>query len=126
MRFGNGRKKSNQVAVDWAFDLKTVSDPNKDQPAEKLVQNMIYFILNGVSPVKDAPELPARYWEKLRAAYYFGRLPDSRYYSVGGGPNRSAKEVHGQVIGPDDCPRTFHIALSLSLFVHLSASLAPT
>jgi hypothetical protein len=54
MRFGNVRKKSNQVAVDWAFDLKTVSDPNKDQPAEKLVQNVIYFILNGVSPVKEA------------------------------------------------------------------------
>jgi hypothetical protein len=37
-----------------------VSDPNKDQFAEKLVQNMINFILNGVSPVKEAPELPPR------------------------------------------------------------------
>lgn len=52
--------------MDWAFDLKTVSDPNKDQPPEKLVQNMINFILNGVSPVKEAPELPPGYWEKLQ------------------------------------------------------------
>jgi hypothetical protein len=64
--FREWAKESNQVAVDWAFDLKTLPDPNKDQPAEKLVQNMINFILNGVSPVKEAPELPSGYWEKLQ------------------------------------------------------------
>jgi hypothetical protein len=65
--FRKWANESHQVAVDWAFDLKTVSDPNKDQPAEKLVQNMINFILNGVSPVKDAPELPPGYWDKLQS-----------------------------------------------------------
>jgi hypothetical protein len=48
-------KESHQIAMDWAFDLKTLPDPNKGLPAEKLVANMVNFILNGVSPVKDAP-----------------------------------------------------------------------
>jgi len=64
--FREWAKESHQVAVDWAYDLQTVSDPNKDQSAEKLVRNMINFILNGVSPVQEAPELPAGYWEKLQ------------------------------------------------------------
>lgn len=65
--FEEWAKESHQVAVDWAYDVKTVPDPNKDQPAEKLVANMINFILNGVSPVKEAPALPAGYWEKLQS-----------------------------------------------------------
>ncbi|WP_455377192.1 S1/P1 nuclease, partial [Petrachloros mirabilis] len=65
--FRKWAKESHQVAVDWAYDLTTLPDPNKDQPAEKLVQNMVNFILNGVSPVKDAPELPAGYWERLQS-----------------------------------------------------------
>ena len=60
-------KESHQIAMDWAFDLKTLPDPNKDLPAEKLVANMVNFILNGISPVKDAPPLPAGYWEKLQS-----------------------------------------------------------
>jgi len=64
--FEKWAKESHQVAIDWAYNLKTLPDPNKDQPAEKLVQNMVNFILNGVSPVKDAPALPAGYWEKLQ------------------------------------------------------------
>jgi hypothetical protein len=60
-------KVSHQVAVDWAFNLETLPDPDRDQPADKLVQNMVNFILNGVSPVKDAPPLPPGYWEKLQA-----------------------------------------------------------
>jgi hypothetical protein len=59
-------KESHQVALDWAYELETLPDPNKDQPAEKLVQSMINFILNGVSPVDDAPPLPDGYWEKLQ------------------------------------------------------------
>ncbi len=58
---------SHQIAVDWAYDLQTLPDPNRNQPADKLVQNMVNFILNGVSPVKDAPSLPAGYWEKLQS-----------------------------------------------------------
>jgi len=65
--FREWAKESHQVAVDWAFDLETLPDPNRNQPAEKLVQNMINFILNGVSPVKEAPELPPGYWDKLQS-----------------------------------------------------------
>ncbi len=65
--FQKWAKESHQVAVDWAYNLKTLPDPNKDQPAQKLVQNMVNFILNGVSPVKEAPQLPAGYWEKLQS-----------------------------------------------------------
>jgi len=64
--FEEWAKESHQVAVDWAYDVTTVSDPNKDQPADKLVQTMINFILNGVAPVKEAPQLPAGYWEKVQ------------------------------------------------------------
>jgi len=27
---------------------------------------MVNFILNGVSPVEEAPEVPAEYWQKLQ------------------------------------------------------------
>ena len=65
--FKNWTLESHQIAKDWAFNLEMLPDPNKDQPAEKLVQAMVNYILNGVSPVKDAPELPAGYWDKLQA-----------------------------------------------------------
>jgi hypothetical protein len=58
--------ESHQVAVDWAFDIPTVSDPNTEQDADRLVQNMVKFILEGISPVDEAPEVPAEYWEKLQ------------------------------------------------------------
>lgn len=60
-------KESNQIAVDWAFDVRMVPDPNRDKTPEQLLAGMINFILNGVSPVEDAPELPAGYWERLKS-----------------------------------------------------------
>jgi len=59
-------KESNKIAVDWAFNLKMAVDPDKNQTSEQLVKKMVNFILNGVSPVKDAPQLPPGYWEKLQ------------------------------------------------------------
>ena len=59
--------ESHQVAKDWGFNLKTLPDPNKDQPAEKLVEGMVKYILYGISPVKDAPALPDGYWDKLQS-----------------------------------------------------------
>jgi len=58
--------EGHQVAVDWAFGVETTSDPNQTQTSEQLVENMVEFILNGVSPVDEAPSLPAGYWEKLQ------------------------------------------------------------
>ena len=65
-RFGKWAKESHQVAADWAFNAKMIPDPDKDKTQEQLVAGMVNFILNGVSPVKDAPDLPPGYWEKLK------------------------------------------------------------
>jgi len=65
--FREWAKESHQVAVDWAYDIETVSDPNKDQDADRLVKAMVNYILNGISPVEEAPEVPAEYWEKLKS-----------------------------------------------------------
>ena len=59
-------QESHQVAVDWAHDIRTVRDRDGGQDADTLVKNMVNFILNGVSPVAEAPEVPADYWEKLQ------------------------------------------------------------
>ena len=64
--FRSWAQESHQIAVEWAYDIDTVTDQSKDQDAEKLVQTMINFILNGVSPVAEAPEVPTEYWEKLK------------------------------------------------------------
>jgi hypothetical protein len=66
-RFRAWALESHEIAKNWAYDIDTVPDPNADQDSEQLVQNMINFILNGVSPVAEAPPLPAAYWEKLQA-----------------------------------------------------------
>lgn len=52
--------------MDWAYGIETVADPNKDQDSDTLIKNMVNFILNGVSPVEEAPEVPAEYWKKLQ------------------------------------------------------------
>lgn len=62
--FEKWARKSHQIAVDWAFDIKTIRDPEPDP--EKAVQKMIKYILFGESPVKDAPAVSAEYWEKLQ------------------------------------------------------------
>jgi hypothetical protein len=57
--------ESHKVAVDWAYDIETVSDQS-EQDAEVLVEKMVNFILNGISPVEEAPDVPPEYWEKLK------------------------------------------------------------
>lgn len=47
--------------------VPTFSDPNQGQDADRLVQNMVKYILGGVAPVKDTPQLPPGYWERLQA-----------------------------------------------------------
>jgi len=65
--FREWAQESHQVAMDWAFNVKMAVDPDKNQTSEQLVKKMVNFILNGVSPVKEAPPLPAGYWEKLQS-----------------------------------------------------------
>jgi hypothetical protein len=57
-------RESHQVAVDWAFDIEVVPDPEPDP--SKAVQKMVAYILDGVSPVENAPKVPAEYWEKVQ------------------------------------------------------------
>ena len=64
--FRTWAKESNQVAVDWAADLAMAVDPDKDQTSDELVRKMVNFILNGISPIDDAPDLPAGYWDNLQ------------------------------------------------------------
>jgi hypothetical protein len=61
-------RESYQVAVDFAYGygIKTVGDPNKDSDPDRIMGNMVKYILEGVSPVDKAPEVPAEYWEKLQ------------------------------------------------------------
>ena len=62
--FEKWAKESHQVAIDWAFDIEVKPDPEPDP--EVMVQKMIRYILEGVSPVEGAPEVPAEYWKKLQ------------------------------------------------------------
>lgn len=67
--FEKWARESHKVAVDFAYGygIETVSDPDKDLDSDKAVKKMVQFILNGVSPVEDAPKVPAEYWQKLQA-----------------------------------------------------------
>jgi hypothetical protein len=57
-----------QVSVDFAYGygIETVRDPNEGQSAEELVNNLVKLILEGISPVEVAPEVPAEYWELVQ------------------------------------------------------------
>jgi hypothetical protein len=59
-------REGHQVAIDWAYDIETTADPAENQSSDELIAKMVNFILNGVSPVEEAPEVSAEYWEKLQ------------------------------------------------------------
>ena len=67
--FEKWARESHKVAVDFAYGygIETVADPDKDQDPDKVVKKMVMFALEGISPVKEAPELPTEYWEKLQS-----------------------------------------------------------
>jgi len=41
-------------------------DPNLEADSDRIVANMVNYILNGVSPVEEAPAVPDEYWEKVQ------------------------------------------------------------
>lgn len=65
-RFQAWAREGYQVAADWGFAVESLPDPNKNQSSDQLVKNMVAFILDGISPVKDAPTLPEGYWDRLQ------------------------------------------------------------
>lgn len=70
--FEKWARESHQVAIDFAFGygIDTVEDPNKDADPDTLVKNMVKFVLEGISPVDEAPEVPPEYWEQLQEIAY--------------------------------------------------------
>jgi hypothetical protein len=65
--FENWLRESYQVALKWAFrGVKAVPDTTKYRNSDEVVASIVNFILNGVSPVKEAPELPDGYWDRAR------------------------------------------------------------
>ena len=66
--FRRWARESYQVAVDFAYghEIERLGDPNKDTDSDRLIGNMVKYILEGISPVDEAPEVPAEYWEKLQ------------------------------------------------------------
>ena len=65
--FEEWAKESHKIIADWGYDLQTASDPVQDQDTARLIKNMMAFILDGVSAVEEAPDVPADYWEKVQS-----------------------------------------------------------
>jgi hypothetical protein len=66
--FEKWARESYDVAVEFAigYGIETVSDPDKDLDPEKMVKKMVAYIVHGVPPLEEAPEVPAEYWDKLQ------------------------------------------------------------
>ena len=66
--FEGWARESYQVAVDFAYGygIETVKDPDAGLDPDKAVKKMVLFVLEGISPVENAPEVPAEYWEQLQ------------------------------------------------------------
>ena len=65
--FNEWARESYEIAAAWAYEgVETPPDPDMGQDTDRLIQNMVKFILEGVAPVDEAPQLPDGYWEKLQ------------------------------------------------------------
>lgn len=66
--FAKWARESYDIAVDFAYGygIKTTTDPEKDLDPNEAVKKMVAYIVHGVPPLEEAPEIPAEYWEKLQ------------------------------------------------------------
>ena len=64
--FEKWARESYDVAAEFAYGygIETVTDPEMDP--ERAVEKMVAYIVRGVSPLDDAPVVPAQYWDKLQ------------------------------------------------------------
>ena len=64
--FEKWARESYDVALEFSYGygIETVTDPEMDP--EKAVRKWWPMIDRGVSPLEDAPEGPAEYWDKLQ------------------------------------------------------------
>ena len=61
-------REAYQIAVDfiYASDLEFVKDPDEGQDQAQVVLKMIKYMLEGISPLEEAPEVPAEHWAQLQ------------------------------------------------------------
>jgi len=66
--FEQWARESYEIAAEFAYGygIETAVDPNDDMDPDRLLKNMIKWVVEGVSPVAEAPEVPAEYWEELQ------------------------------------------------------------
>ena len=65
--FNTWARESYAIAADFAYEgVETRPDPELGQDSDRLIKNMVAYILEGVAPVDEAPELPEGYWEQLQ------------------------------------------------------------
>jgi len=66
--FEGWARESYKVAVDFAYGygIETVKDPDASSDPDKAVRKMALYVLEGISPLESAPEVPEEYWEKLQ------------------------------------------------------------
>jgi len=64
--FEKWARESYDVAVEFAYGygMETVTDPEMDP--DKALEKMVAYIIRGISPLEDAPEVPAEYWDQLQ------------------------------------------------------------
>ena len=64
--FEKWARESHKVAAEFSYGygIETATDPEVD-PA-KAVEKMVAYIMMGISPLEDAPAVPAEYWDKLQ------------------------------------------------------------
>ena len=61
--FEKWARESYDVAVDFAYgyEIKTACDPEQDLDQDKAVRKMVAYIVHGIPPLDNAPELPTEY-----------------------------------------------------------------
>jgi hypothetical protein len=64
--FEKWARESHQVAIDWGYDIEAIPDPNLDADPDRVIGNMVKYILEGISPVEEAPAVPDEYWKKVQ------------------------------------------------------------
>lgn len=66
--FEGWARESYQIAVDFAYGygIETAKDPDASSDPDKAVRKMALYVLEGISPLESAPEVPEEYWDKLQ------------------------------------------------------------
>lgn len=60
--------EAHQIAIDFIYDsdLEFIPDPDQDLDSAKVVGKMVKYMLYGISPLEEAPEVPSEHWAQLQ------------------------------------------------------------